>query len=98
MDLHRSETSQKLRFGNVTNWELEARKMGGVPHLAAGNAFLPSQKLPLQVKEQEEDEGGKTCLTGFEEEKLVGCLDIEHSNCWNPFLIMISKIETKICL
>ena len=65
MDLHRSETSQKLRFENVTNWELEARKMGGVPHLAAGNAFLPSQKLPLQVKEQEEDEGGKTCLTGF---------------------------------
>ena len=29
--------------------------MGGVPQLAAGNAFLPSQKLPLQVKEEEED-------------------------------------------
>ena len=43
-----------------------ALKMGrGVPHLAGGDAFLPSQKLPLQVKEQEEDEGGKTCLTGF---------------------------------
>ena len=54
-----------IKIENVTNWELEARKMGGVPHLAAGNAFLPSQKLPLQVKEQEEDEGGKTCLTGF---------------------------------
>ena len=53
--------------------------MGGVPHLAAGNAFLPSQKLPLQVKEQEEDE--ETCLSGFKEEKLVGCLVFERSNC-----------------
>ena len=46
---------KEAKIKNVTNWELGARKMGGVPHLAAGNAFLPSQKLPLQVKEEEED-------------------------------------------
>ena len=43
--------------------------MGGVPHLAAGNAFLPSQKLPLQVKEGEEekdeDGGGKILFDSF---------------------------------
>ena len=47
---------KEAKIKNVTNWELWARKMGGVPQLAAGNAFLPSQKLPLQVKEEEEDE------------------------------------------
>ena len=41
--------------------------MGGVPHLPAGNTFLPSQKLPLQVKqggeeEKDEDGGGKILL------------------------------------
>ena len=37
--------------------------------MAAGNAFLPSQKLPLQVKEGEEekdeDGGGKILFDSF---------------------------------